>query len=197
MGLLAASLAAVGCGPPERQDAEAPSGRFAVEVLSARFPSQQSLAERSRLEIVVRNVGSRTIPDLAATVRGFQTRIARTDVADRRRPVFVFNARHRRIGGEPEAQELVPSGSQTALTDTWSSGPLRPGATRRLVWDVTAVQAGTFRLRWSLAPSLYGKARAIDRRTGTTPRGEFVVRVSDRAPRVRVADDGRSVVPAR
>ncbi len=194
MGLLAASLAAVGCGPPERQDAGAPSGRFDVEVLSARFPSQQRLAERSRLEIVVRNVGSRTIPDLAATVRGFETRIARTDVADRRRPVFVFNARHRRIGGEPEAQELVPSGSQTALTDTWSSGPLRPGATRRLVWDVTAVQAGTFRLRWSLAPSLYGRAVAVDRRSGRRAAGEFVVRVTDRAPQARVGSDGRTVI---
>ncbi|GBD46193.1 hypothetical protein HRbin41_01015 [bacterium HR41] len=65
---------------------------------------------------------------------------------------------------------------------------------RRLVWSVTPVRAGRFRLRWSLAPSLYGRAVAVDRRTGRRPAGEFVVRVSDRAPRVRVADDGRTIV---
>ncbi|WDT93364.1 hypothetical protein JDY09_08210 [Thermoleophilum album] len=185
---------AVGCGPPERQDAGAPSGRFAVEVLSASFPTAQRLAQTSRLEIVVRNAGNRTIPELAATVQGFDTRVARSDVADPRRPVFIVNARRRSIGGEPEVQEIAPGANRTALNDTWVSGPLAPGATRRLVWSVTAVRAGRFRLRWSLAPSLYGRAVAVDRRTGRRPAGEFVVRVSDRAPQVRVADDGRTIV---
>jgi ABC-type uncharacterized transport system auxiliary subunit len=80
----AAALAA--CGGGERQDADEPEGTFEVEVVEARFPSEQKLAKRSELRISVRNAGSETIPNVAVTVKGFEHQEADQRLADPNRP---------------------------------------------------------------------------------------------------------------
>lgn len=64
----AASFAAVGCGGGDRQDEDEPSGEFPVEVVSTDFPEEQKLAKDSKMEIVVRNAGSKEIPVISVTV---------------------------------------------------------------------------------------------------------------------------------
>src|SRR4051812_24186245 len=56
------------CGGGERQDADEPSGDFPVQVVSADFPSKQSLAQNTNLTLGVKNTGQDTIPDLALTI---------------------------------------------------------------------------------------------------------------------------------
>ena len=56
------------CGGGERQDADEPSGNFPVQVVSADFPSKQSLAQNTNLTLGVKNTGQDTIPDLAITI---------------------------------------------------------------------------------------------------------------------------------
>src|SRR3954454_15842460 len=43
------------CGGGERQDAHEPDGSFRLQVVDASFPVRQSIADRSRLVIRVRN----------------------------------------------------------------------------------------------------------------------------------------------
>ena len=184
----------MGCGGGERQDEDEPEGDFAVDVTRATFPEQQKLAESSNLIISVRNAGDQTVPNVAVTVEGLTFRKEDPDLADPERPRFVINGVERDIGGFPEAKEAAPLGCDTAYVDTWACGPLRPGRTRTFRWSVTAVKAGDFEVSYTVAAGLDGNAKAINSEGGGTPKGSFNGTVSDAAPDVRVADDGRTVV---
>ena len=192
--LLAAVTALAGCGGGERQDEDEPEGEFAVEVVNASFPEQQKLAKSSNLEITVRNAGRETIPNIAVTVDGFNFRKDDPDLADPERPQFVINGKPAEIGGFPEAKDASPLGCDTAYVNTWACGPLRAGRERTFRWSVTAIEAGDFNIRWRVAAGLDGKAKAVGPGTGEAPRGSFSGTVSDEAPEVRVADDGKTVV---
>jgi hypothetical protein len=188
-----APLAVAGCGGGQRQDENEPSGTFRVEVVKAQFPAQQKLAKRSNLVVTVRNAGSKTIPNVAVTVHGFNVRKKNRQLADPERPVFLINGRPREIGGFPESQEAAPLGCDTAYVDTWACGKLKPGAQRTFGWSVTAVQAGRFKIAYVVAAGLNGKAKAVDGSDGR-PNGAFAGTISSAAPKTRVADDGRTVV---
>jgi hypothetical protein len=191
---LAAALALAGCGGAERQDEDEPEGEFPVEVVRATFPEDQKLAKSSDLTITVRNAGRRTIPNIAVTVDGFNFRKPAPELADPERPQFVINGVPREIGGFPEAKEAAPMGCDTAYVNTWACGPLRRGDEKTFRWSVTAVKAGEFEINWRVAAGLDGKARAVTEGGGGAPRGSFAGTVSDEAPEVRVADDGRTVI---
>jgi hypothetical protein len=175
---LASALLVSACGAA-RQDANEPSGNFKVQVLKASFPTDQKLAKRSVMEISVKNVDSKTIPDISVTVNSFNRRQDNPQLADASRPVFIVNT--------------GPSGGDTANTDTSALGPLKPGQTKTFKWNVTAVQAGPYKISYEVSAGLFGKAHAIDS-SGKRPRGEFNGRISNAAPNSRVNfDNGTSV----
>src|SRR4051794_31853247 len=90
--LTGAAVLAAGCGSSgPRQDASEPSGQYKVQVVQAKFPTTQSLAKRSKMVVVVKNVDNRTIPNIAVTVKDFDQRKNDPSLADPRRPVFVVN----------------------------------------------------------------------------------------------------------
>jgi hypothetical protein len=187
-------MAAPGCGPGERQDADEPEGEFAVEVDKASFPKKQRLAQDSDLVVTVRNAGDETVPNVAVTVEGFTFRKEDSGLADADRPQFVVNGLPREIGGFPEAKEAAPLGCDTAYVNTWACGPLKPGRTRTFRWSVTAIKAGPFKISWRVAAGLDGKATAVEAGNGEVPTGSFAGSVSEEAPQTRVADDGKTVV---
>lgn len=172
-------LLVVGCGGGQRQDAHEPSGKFKVQVVSAKFPAKQSLAQRSSMVIAVKNVDSRTIPNVAVTVKSFDVRKKDPSLADPRRPRFIVNT--------------GPHGGDTADVGTSALGPLKPGATKKFKWDVTAVMPGRYRISYAVAAGLNGKARAV-LAGGGTPTGVFSGKVSGKAPAAHVADDGHTIV---
>ncbi|MGZ4203625.1 MAG: hypothetical protein ACXVRH_16370 [Thermoleophilaceae bacterium] len=180
-GLVAVAMAGLllsACGG-SRQDANEPSGKFKVEIVKATFPGKQKLAKRSTMEISIKNVDSRTVPDISVTVDSFDKREDNPQLADASRPVFVVNA--------------GPTGGDTANQATSALGPLKPGQTKTFKWDVTAVQAGNFHISYEVSAGLYGKARAVDS-TGQPPKGEFAGTVSAVAPNTTVNfDNGKSV----
>jgi hypothetical protein len=196
--LSAAALAALaGCGGGERQDENEPEGDFKVEVVEASFPTEQKLAKRSQLVIVVRNADTRQIPNIAVTMRGLDYRKDDPELADQRRPQFVVNGKFKNFGNIEDAQALTPGGVENpTYVDTWSLGPLEPGESKRFRWDVTAVVAGPYELRYSVAAGLDGKARAVDE-SGETPQGVFTGTVSDAAPQTRIAADGKTIVEVK
>jgi hypothetical protein len=183
-----------GCGGGERQDEDEPEGDFEVEVSRASFPKEQRLAQSSNLVITVRNAGARAIPNVAVTVDGFNFRKDDVTLADAERPQFVVNGLPREIGGFPDAKDATPLGCDTAYVGTWACGRLKAGAEKTFRWSVTAVKAGDYRISYSVAAGLDGKAKAVGAAAGGAPGGTFTGTVSDEAPEVRVAEDGKTVV---
>lgn len=187
-------LAIAGCGGGERQDENEREGNFPVEVVEAKFPEKQKLAKSSDLVVTVRNAGNETIPNIAVTVNGFDRRTTQPDVADPTRPVFALNGVQVEIAGFPEAKDASPRGCDTAYVNTWACGPLGPNEQKSFRWSVTAVHAGDFKVDWKVAAGLDGKAKAVTPGGGPAPRGRFSGTISDAAPEVRVADDGKTIV---
>jgi hypothetical protein len=166
-----AALAVAGCGGGERQDAAEPSGTFQVDVVSASFPTKQHLAQPERFVIAVHNSGQKTVPNVAVTVSSFAERSEQAGLADPERAVWIIDD--------------SPRGGQTAYTNTWALGRLAPGQTRRFVWRVTAVQAGTHTVKWQVAAGLNGKAKAT-LSGNRAPAGSVTVDVSDKPGQARV-----------
>jgi hypothetical protein len=172
--LIAASVAAVavgGCGGGKRQDADEPSGTFRVDVVNASFPTKQHLAKPERFVIAVRNTGSKTVPNVAVTVNSFAARSEQAALADPERAVWVIDA--------------GPRGGGTAYLNTWALGRLAPGQTRRFVWRVTAVQAGTHTVKWQVAAGLNGAAKAT-LAGNRAPAGSVTVDVSAKPAQAHV-----------
>ena len=67
--LVVAGSTLVACGKDaERQDVDEPEGEFPVEVVAAKFPTEQRLAQTSDLRLEIRNSGDEEVPDLAVTI---------------------------------------------------------------------------------------------------------------------------------
>jgi hypothetical protein len=180
--LAAVALAGAGCGG-ERQDANAPSGDFDVDVTGATFPARQRIAEPSTLKLDVTNRGDRAVPNLAVTVetaprrRGdaplaFGQAADDPALADTAQPIWVVDA--------------GPVRGDTAYDNTWAVGELGAGEKRTLEWRLTAMRPGRYTVGWRLAPALVGGARA----TGERTRGEFDVTIGDRPVSARVNGEG-------
>lgn len=167
----APGLAATGCGGSERRDAGDRGGSYTVDIVRARFPARQHLADKPSLVMTVRNAGERTIPNLAVTVRGFTDRSDSSREADPRRLVWVVDE--------------GPRGAATSVQDTWTAGALAPGRRVTLRWRVTPVLAGTHVLDYSVAAALAG-AGTTRLAGGGRPGGSIRVRVDARPPRARV-----------
>jgi hypothetical protein len=221
IGFLAALLAAgvASCGGGSRQDEGEPSGDFPVQIVSAEFPSKQKLAENTNLTLAVANSGDQTIPDLAITIfttsnastgetgttgtgsssstqelptsqGSFSVRSEQEGLAIPFRPVWILEEGFPKLEGQ-----TASAGAEAAQTDTFAFGPLPANQTKRIVWNVTPVQAGTYTVHYRVAAGLQGKAKAVTG-DGSVPEGEFVVRISSAPPQTRVDDSGK-VVPIK
>jgi hypothetical protein len=207
--LCGAALLVAGCANKPTQDANEPSGDFPVAV-DASFPDDQKLAQDSRLQVEVENVGDETIPNANVTVDGFSKLLrdpndpARVDPrqADPQRPVFVVDKSPSEFNRERSTtnQSLVdrevnpPAGNDTAYVDTYSLGQLAPGDTAVFRWDVSAIDPGPYKITYRVNAGLDGKAKAVDEDGGGQPIGEFAGVIQDEAPGARVADDGETIV---
>ena len=196
-----------GCGSGGRQDANEPSGKFPVEVTTATFPTAQRLAQHTKMVISVRNVGNKTIPNLAVTicnttcaypapvgegtsVAAFAQYLNQTGVASHSRPVWVVD--------QPPGQcsfSCINGGAGadvSADANTWQAGRLRPGHTATFQWALTAVASGKFVVAWEVAAGIYGKAKAT-LPNGGHPAGTFAVNVAQAPAQSYVNDKGQVV----
>jgi hypothetical protein len=162
------ALGVAACGG-SRQDANEPSGKFKVAVVQHSFPPNQKLAKRSTLVIAVKNIDSKALPNPSVTIDSFNRNSTQANLADASRPVFIVNR--------------GPYGGATANQATSAFGrELKPGATATFKWSVTAVQAGRYKIKWTVSAGLYGKAVAVDRLGRENPSGFFVGKISNAAP---------------
>jgi hypothetical protein len=188
------------CGDDaERQDADEPAGDFPVEVTSAKFPTDQRLAQTSDLELEIENAGDEDVPDLAVTIftgdqpssGSFSVRSDQPGLADPNRPVWILeNGFPKLVTAQVKDLETAPpAGAEAAQTNTFSFGVVPPGESKDIVWRVTPVQAGTYTVHYELAAGLNGKAKAVTRDGGPVE-GEFVVTITDKPPQARVNSAG-------
>jgi len=185
--VLATAVLSAGCGGSPRQDADEPKGTYRLEVADAKFPASQSIAESSTMSIRVHNADSKPAPNVAVTVEtapgtagegmaAFGQRDDDPRLSDAERPVWVVDD--------------GPKGGDSAATNTWSLGRLRAGQTKEFRWKVTAVEPGSYTIRYRIAPGLDGRARLA--RGGRTD-GSFKVQIEDKPVPARVDDDGNVV----
>jgi hypothetical protein len=180
-------LVLAGCGGgPKGQDANESAGTYTLDIERASFPTRQRLAQRSTLEIAVRNVGAKTVPNVAVTVEpvqppnspaalAFEEASRQPGLANPSRPVWVLDA--------------GPRGGVTAYTNTWTLGKLEPGQLKTFVWRVTAVKAGSHAIKYTVAAGLDGKAKA-QLPGGEQPTGAFDIAISGEPAQARVTDSG-------
>ena len=188
VGALSAGLA--GCGGGERQDANEKGGTYKVEVVDAKFPAKQSIAQTTEMKIRVRNADTKPLPFVAVTIetkpkqetggapQAFSADIQDSKVSDRSRPIWIVDE--------------GPKGGDSAYTNTWGLGPLPAGATKTFRWKVTAVKAGDYTIGYSVSPGLNGKAKAA----AGAGKGKFKVNITDTPPDARVGDDGEVIKSA-
>jgi hypothetical protein len=116
------------------------------------------------------------------------------------RPVWILEQGFPRLVGSepgpPPPGEISGTGGAKAVqTNTFAFGPVEPGETLDLVWQVTPVQAGTYTVSYRIAAGLQGNAVAVTD-DGSVPEGEFIVQISNAPPQTRVNDAGE-VVPVK
>jgi hypothetical protein len=202
-GMLTAAAAAAlisGCGSAGEQNPGETHGDFPVKVTSS-FPAHQRLAQRTEMVVLVKNTGARTLPDVAVTVtnprygdaaQSFglllpENAAGQPILASRSRPVWIVNQGPGRCGYS--CRHLGPGGAASAYTDTWALGALAPGHTATFKWRLTAIQAGTYTVRYQVAAGLNGYAKAVsaDRRPVS---GSHVVTISSAPAGTYVENDG-------
>jgi hypothetical protein len=198
------TLAACG-NSAQRQDANEPEGKFPVEVVAAKFPTEQRLAETGDLRLEIRNSGDQEVPDLAVTINTgdeiangpFSVRSAQPGLSDPSRPVWILEEGYPKLV-EPgmsnkDLDDAPTAGAAAAQTNTFSFGPVPPGESKDIDWRVTPVQPGTYTVHYELAAGLGGKAKAVTD-DGSPVTGEFVVTITDKPPRASVDDSGKVVI---
>jgi hypothetical protein len=196
---VAVLLAACGDDSPSGANgAGEPAGTYHVRVTHASFPAEQDVGQTSLLRLGFRNGGRKTVPALAVSIsiagkqgQGSSLPFAIHDptpgLAQADRPVWVLAATYPRLQGSSD-----PGGTSTSNSKTFAFGPLKPGKTVDAVWKLSAVRAGHYTLRYSVAAALSGTAKA---RTegGVAPGGSFVTEVTTELPDTEVTDDGEVV----
>jgi hypothetical protein len=139
------------------------------------------------MSIRVRNADSKEAPNVAVTVEtdpskpgagtaAFGQHVADTRLSDTGRPIWVV--------------DTGPEGGESAATNTWALGRLQPGKTKEFRWRVTAVQPGSYTIKYRISPGLDGRAKLAG---GGRTDGSFKVRIEDKPVPARVDDDGNVV----
>lgn len=208
---LSCAVALGACGGGQRQDVAEKSADYQVQVLSATFPSAQTLSQHTHMQITVKNVGNSAIPNLAVTVcnvtcaypappgqgsssGAFASNLSENDLANPSRPIWVVDRSPGACSGRSgySCAGGGAGGDATAYTNTWAYGRLPAGATATFDWAVTAVTKGRHTIAWVIGAGLNGKAKAI-LQGGGTPHGTFTVNVTGRPAEAYVNNNGQIV----
>lgn len=184
----AVALTLAGCGGSGSSDDEQ-TATYPVAIPHKSFPAHQSLAEHVELQLAVRNTGTRTIPNVAATletgrgpdgavVQAFGATLNGQGLASHSRPVWIVDD--------------GPLSGDTAYANTWALGSIAPHDTKTFIWRVVPVRAGRYTLRYLLTGSTNGRSR-LRLADGGAPHGSFEVHVDGAPAVVRVTPDGQIV----
>jgi len=181
--LAACAALLAGCGGGTRQNADEPSATYRVRVVHASFPRLQAVSRKTTMLIAVRNVGLRTLPNVAVSLNSLYYISRFPGLADSKRPIWAIERGPGTIAKHTVESESVapPGGGQTAYVETWALGPLAPGATRVFRWVLAPLVAGLHSVSYTVAAGLGGNAHAR-LLAGAIPRGHFHTLIAGRPP---------------
>lgn len=193
---LATGLVACGGSGNPNQFPDEKAGKYEVEVTSATFPDEQTVAETYDMVLSVLNSGDSAVPDINVTVDlperdstlAFAYRTPEEGVASPQRPVWVIEEGYPKLAGT-----VGRGGAGTSSLRTFQFGTLAPGEVAKMVWRLTAVQPGFQEVSWIVDAGLSTEVSAVDR-TGSAPQGFFDVEIGNRPTLTRVNAKGQ-VVP--
>lgn len=199
LGLVAATTLLASCGGGSEagdQFSNEAGGEYPIRVLQTSFPKRQTVAETYDLRLNVRNSGDETVPALNATIDlpgqdstlAFAYRTDQIGVAAAQRPIWVLEEGYPKLAGT-----VGRGGAGTSNKRTFNFGELAPGKTARMIWRVTAVKAGDYRIRWQLSAGLGLDSTAVDA-TGNQPTGVLSASIDGKA-RLTEIDEKGNVVP--
>jgi hypothetical protein len=194
--VLFAGLVAGGCGAAG-QDAHEPKAAFTMQLVRASFPAKQAIARPTALELLVRNSGARTTPNVAVTLDSFYYTEHFPELAADKRPVWVIERGPGAIAAPPVRSEEIspPGGGQTAYVNTWALGPLAAGHSQTFRWLVVPVKAGNYTVHFSVAAGLAGKARSLTDARSDPVQGQFTADIAAAPPARHVDPSTGRVVP--
>ena len=89
-----------------------------------------------------------------------------------------------------------PGGAQTAYVNTWAFGPLEPGGTQTLTWQVVPVKSGRYTVHYTVAGGLAGKAKAR-LPSGHPVVGQLTADIAPAPPNTHVDPSTGQVVPGK
>jgi hypothetical protein len=156
--VLAAAIAAVallslaGCGPNQRQDADAKSGTWKVIVEEWKFPKTQYLGTPTSFELRVRNTDSEAIPQLILTIAGLKTRVYQPGAASEVRPIWLTS----------EVNYAQSTAYNSPLATSFDLGPLEAGDVTTYTVKLTPLRRGSHEVGYSLAGDLFGNAKIVN-----------------------------------
>ena len=213
IGLILAALLLTACGGGQSQDAQEPSGKFAVQITTASFPSSQRLSEHTHLVLAVHNVSGKALPDVSVTIcnvtcaypapagegtsaAAFAGNLQMQGLAHPSRPVWVVDNPPGPCNSGCSANSSSggggPGGAVTAYANTWALGRLRAGQTAKFDFRVTAVKPGRHVVAWEVSAGLNGKANAV-LPNGSLPHGKFTVLIHNAPAQTYVNNNGQIV----
>jgi hypothetical protein len=186
------------CGGGESSDSNERAGTYQLQVVDASFPAEQRLGQTSMLRLAVRNTGEETVPNLTVTVglggkRGEDSAIPfaildpQAELAQGYRPVWVLESHYPRLAGSPD-----PAGATTSNRNTFAFGKLEPDETRNVVWRLSAVKAGDWKLVYGVGAGLGSQVKA-ETADGAKPGGTIVAEITSELPETEVTDAGEVV----
>jgi hypothetical protein len=193
---LATATILAGCdGSNPDQFANETEGEFPVEVVSANFKPRQIIARTYDLKIAVMNTGDEAIPALNTNISlpglgstlAFAYRDPQPGLAQPQRPVWVLEQSYPKLAGT-----VGRGGAATASKRTFNFGAVEAGDTATMIWRVTAVRPGNYKLGYQIAAGLSGDALAVDA-AGETPEGILPARISAVPIPTRVNEKGNLV----
>lgn len=196
LGAAAVTLLVACGGGDSNQFSNEAAGEYPIEVLSAQFKPRQIISRTYDLKLKVRNSGDETIPAINATIDlpgqdstlAFSTRAEQEGVAAPQRPVWVLEEGYPKL-----ARTVGRGGAATANRRTFNFGELPPGEVADMIWRVTAVKGGDYRIRWQIAAGLGLDVTAVDA-AGEQPTGALPVTINAE-PRLTKIDEKGNVVP--
>jgi hypothetical protein len=200
VGLLGAcaALLAAGCGGGTEQNHGEAKRSYQMRIVSASFPSKQSIARQTSMSVDVRNESSHVVPDVAVTVDSFSYVEKYPELAADKRPIWVVEEGPGTPAKLPVQSQAIspPGGGQTAYVNTWALGALQPHAARRFTWKVVPVKAGAHTVHLAVSAGLAGNAKATLASGGPVAKS-FTAQIAPSPPLSHVDPETGKVAPGQ
>lgn len=186
-------------GGAKEKQAEEKGAVYKVKLTYSEFPFVQEVGGTKMMRLGFENYGDNVVPNLNVTlgIAGeegeasslpFAIHDPTPGVAQADRPAWVLAAGYPRFEGSKQ-----PAGASTANQKTFAFGRLKPGQEKKMVWKLSAVRPGHYKLDYTGGGDLDPNSETKSPFKGVPPGMYFNVDIVRDLKNTRVTDSGRVV----